>query len=86
MEGFLAHGTRGHIWIDNIHMSLGTPLTECTRKSRCSSNGECLSMFTHVLSNLEVEKDRASIDTDFYFFLILIFKLHVENMCCAFFS
>uniref|UniRef100_H2TEY0 Neuropilin n=1 Tax=Takifugu rubripes TaxID=31033 RepID=H2TEY0_TAKRU len=33
MEGFFAHGTRGHIWIDNIHMSLSTPLTECTRKS-----------------------------------------------------
>uniref|UniRef100_A0A674PQ82 Neuropilin n=1 Tax=Takifugu rubripes TaxID=31033 RepID=A0A674PQ82_TAKRU len=32
MEGFFAHGTRGHIWIDNIHMSLSTPLTECTQK------------------------------------------------------
>ncbi|XP_070711501.1 neuropilin-2a isoform X5 [Pempheris klunzingeri] len=32
MEGFFAHGTRGHIWIDNIHMSSSTPLKECTRK------------------------------------------------------
>uniref|UniRef100_H3DAL4 Neuropilin n=1 Tax=Tetraodon nigroviridis TaxID=99883 RepID=H3DAL4_TETNG len=31
MEGFFAHGTRGHIWIDNIQMSLSTPLTECTQ-------------------------------------------------------
>uniref|UniRef100_A0A667ZYX2 Neuropilin n=1 Tax=Myripristis murdjan TaxID=586833 RepID=A0A667ZYX2_9TELE len=33
MEGFFEHGTKGHIWIDNIHMSSGTPLEECTRKS-----------------------------------------------------
>uniref|UniRef100_A0A3P8VNH0 Neuropilin n=1 Tax=Cynoglossus semilaevis TaxID=244447 RepID=A0A3P8VNH0_CYNSE len=31
MEGFFAHGTRGHIWIDNVHMSSSTPLKECTR-------------------------------------------------------
>ncbi|XP_070711497.1 neuropilin-2a isoform X1 [Pempheris klunzingeri] len=31
MEGFFAHGTRGHIWIDNIHMSSSTPLKECTQ-------------------------------------------------------
>ncbi|KAL7369767.1 hypothetical protein ABVT39_008241 [Epinephelus coioides] len=30
MEGFFVHGTRGHIWIDNIHMSPSTPLKECT--------------------------------------------------------
>uniref|UniRef100_A0A3P8VN85 Neuropilin n=1 Tax=Cynoglossus semilaevis TaxID=244447 RepID=A0A3P8VN85_CYNSE len=30
MEGFFAHGTRGHIWIDNVHMSSSTPLKECT--------------------------------------------------------
>lgn len=32
MEGFFAHGTRGHVWIDNIRMSPSTPLEECTRK------------------------------------------------------
>ncbi|XP_023249044.1 neuropilin-2 isoform X2 [Seriola lalandi dorsalis] len=31
MEGFFAHGTRGHIWIDNIQMSSSTPLKECTQ-------------------------------------------------------
>ncbi|XP_029927624.1 neuropilin-2a isoform X3 [Myripristis murdjan] len=31
MEGFFEHGTKGHIWIDNIHMSSGTPLEECTQ-------------------------------------------------------
>lgn len=31
MEGFFLHGTRGHIWIDNIHMSLSSPLKECTQ-------------------------------------------------------
>ncbi|XP_075951169.1 neuropilin-2a isoform X3 [Anarhichas minor] len=31
MEGFFVHGTRGHIWIDNIHMSSNTPLKECTQ-------------------------------------------------------
>uniref|UniRef100_A0A3P8VQV0 Neuropilin n=1 Tax=Cynoglossus semilaevis TaxID=244447 RepID=A0A3P8VQV0_CYNSE len=31
MEGFFAHGTRGHIWIDNVHMSSSTPLKECTQ-------------------------------------------------------
>uniref|UniRef100_A0A671WP77 Neuropilin n=1 Tax=Sparus aurata TaxID=8175 RepID=A0A671WP77_SPAAU len=30
MEGFFVHGTRGHIWIDNIHMSSSIPLKECT--------------------------------------------------------
>ncbi|XP_035006040.2 neuropilin-2a isoform X2 [Hippoglossus stenolepis] len=30
MEGFFVHGTRGHIWIDNIHISSSTPLKECT--------------------------------------------------------
>lgn len=79
MEGFFAHGTRGHIWIDNIHMSLSTPLAECTRKSRCSSNGEYLSTFTHILSNLEVEEDHACIETDFYFFVILFF--YIQTTC-----
>ncbi|XP_030604701.1 neuropilin-2a isoform X2 [Archocentrus centrarchus] len=31
MEGYFVHGTRGHIWIDNIHMSSTTPLKECTQ-------------------------------------------------------
>ncbi|XP_056286984.1 neuropilin-2a isoform X3 [Pseudoliparis swirei] len=31
MEGFFAHGTRGHIWIDNIHISFSTLLKECTQ-------------------------------------------------------
>uniref|UniRef100_A0A9J8DMC9 Neuropilin n=1 Tax=Cyprinus carpio carpio TaxID=630221 RepID=A0A9J8DMC9_CYPCA len=31
IEGFF-EGTKGHIWIDNIHMSVNTPLEECTRK------------------------------------------------------
>ncbi|XP_062270427.1 neuropilin-2a [Scomber scombrus] len=31
MEGFFVHGTRGHIWIDNIHMGSSTPLEECTQ-------------------------------------------------------
>uniref|UniRef100_A0A8C7YRW9 Neuropilin n=1 Tax=Oryzias sinensis TaxID=183150 RepID=A0A8C7YRW9_9TELE len=38
MEGFFERGTRGHIWVDNIHMSSSSPLKECTRniKSSCS--------------------------------------------------
>ncbi|KAJ0009621.1 hypothetical protein NQD34_001323 [Periophthalmus magnuspinnatus] len=32
MEGVFDHGTRGHIWIDNLHMSSGIPLEDCTRK------------------------------------------------------
>ncbi|KAJ8282962.1 hypothetical protein COCON_G00054810 [Conger conger] len=31
MEGFFDHGSRGHIWMDNIHMSSSTPLEECTK-------------------------------------------------------
>ncbi|XP_068612342.1 neuropilin-2a, partial [Brachionichthys hirsutus] len=31
MEGFFVHGTRGHIWIDNIQMSTSVPLKECTQ-------------------------------------------------------
>ncbi|KAI1885011.1 hypothetical protein AGOR_G00215790 [Albula goreensis] len=31
MEGFLDHANRGHIWLDNIHMSSSTPLDECTQ-------------------------------------------------------
>uniref|UniRef100_A0A8C7PEG8 Neuropilin n=1 Tax=Oncorhynchus mykiss TaxID=8022 RepID=A0A8C7PEG8_ONCMY len=38
MEGFFDHGTKGHIMIDNIHMSSGTPLEECTRKSADYTN------------------------------------------------
>uniref|UniRef100_A0A8C2CAV8 Neuropilin n=1 Tax=Cyprinus carpio TaxID=7962 RepID=A0A8C2CAV8_CYPCA len=34
IEGFF-EGTKGHIWIDNIHMSVNTPLEECTRKCAC---------------------------------------------------
>uniref|UniRef100_A0A8C1RLN7 Neuropilin n=1 Tax=Cyprinus carpio TaxID=7962 RepID=A0A8C1RLN7_CYPCA len=34
IEGFF-EGTKGHIWIDNIHMSVNTPLEECTRKCTC---------------------------------------------------
>uniref|UniRef100_A0A8C5HNZ4 Neuropilin n=1 Tax=Gouania willdenowi TaxID=441366 RepID=A0A8C5HNZ4_GOUWI len=34
MEGFFVHGTRGHIWIDNIHMRSSIPLKECTRRSQ----------------------------------------------------
>ncbi|XP_061548065.1 neuropilin-2a isoform X3 [Phycodurus eques] len=33
MEGSFAHGPRGHVWIDNIHMSSSTPLEECTLKT-----------------------------------------------------
>ncbi|KAL4609050.1 neuropilin-2-like isoform X1 [Arapaima gigas] len=35
MEGSFDHGNRGHIWIDNIHMSSSTPPEECSRK--CAS-------------------------------------------------
>nr|XP_023695789.1 neuropilin-2-like isoform X1 [Paramormyrops kingsleyae] len=31
MEGALDYASRGHIWIDNIHMSSGTPLDECSQ-------------------------------------------------------
>uniref|UniRef100_A0A8C7F0Y0 Neuropilin n=1 Tax=Oncorhynchus kisutch TaxID=8019 RepID=A0A8C7F0Y0_ONCKI len=33
IEGYFEHGNRGHIWIDNIHMSSSTELEQCTRKS-----------------------------------------------------
>lgn len=32
-EGFFDHPTRGHIRIDNIHMSSSVELEQCTRKS-----------------------------------------------------
>uniref|UniRef100_A0A8D2ZZX2 Neuropilin n=1 Tax=Scophthalmus maximus TaxID=52904 RepID=A0A8D2ZZX2_SCOMX len=38
MEAFFVHGTRGHIWIDNIQMSSSTPLKECTRKSKSQTH------------------------------------------------
>uniref|UniRef100_A0A8C8I8G9 Neuropilin n=1 Tax=Oncorhynchus tshawytscha TaxID=74940 RepID=A0A8C8I8G9_ONCTS len=47
MEGFFDHGTKGHIMIDNIHMSSGTPLEECTRKSADYTN-----MCTHTLTHI----------------------------------
>ncbi|XP_066542213.1 neuropilin-2b isoform X2 [Hoplias malabaricus] len=31
IEGFFEHGSRGHIWIDNIHMSTSTELEQCTQ-------------------------------------------------------
>ncbi|KAM6945578.1 LOW QUALITY PROTEIN: neuropilin-2a [Aplochiton taeniatus] len=31
LEGFFEHGTTGHIWIDSVHVSLSTPLEECTQ-------------------------------------------------------
>ncbi|KAG7264756.1 hypothetical protein CRUP_009078 [Coryphaenoides rupestris] len=31
LEGVFDHGTRGHIWIDNVQMSASTPLEECTQ-------------------------------------------------------
>ncbi|KAM4601578.1 neuropilin-2-like isoform 2-T2 [Polymixia lowei] len=31
LEAFFEHSTKGHIWIDNIHVSSGTPLEECTQ-------------------------------------------------------
>uniref|UniRef100_A0A8C7JPC7 Neuropilin n=1 Tax=Oncorhynchus kisutch TaxID=8019 RepID=A0A8C7JPC7_ONCKI len=31
IEGFFEHSNRGHIWIDNIHMSSSTELEQCTR-------------------------------------------------------
>lgn len=37
MEGFF-EGAKGHIWIDNIHMSVNTPLEECTGKCEPSSS------------------------------------------------
>lgn len=48
MEGFFAHGTRGHIWIDNIHMSLSAPLTECTRKSRRQAKKKTLQQYWRI--------------------------------------
>uniref|UniRef100_A0A8C2C7Y6 Neuropilin n=1 Tax=Cyprinus carpio TaxID=7962 RepID=A0A8C2C7Y6_CYPCA len=38
IEGFF-EGTKGHIWIDNIHMSVNTPLEECTRNLYISPPG-----------------------------------------------
>ncbi|CAG06692.1 unnamed protein product, partial [Tetraodon nigroviridis] len=46
MEGFFAHGTRGHIWIDNIQMSLSTPLTECTPTSSTFAFSEPFTAFS----------------------------------------
>ncbi|MBN3319756.1 NRP2 protein, partial [Atractosteus spatula] len=31
MDGFIDHGTRGNIWIDNIDMTSSIPLEECTQ-------------------------------------------------------
>uniref|UniRef100_A0A8C7JS20 Neuropilin n=1 Tax=Oncorhynchus kisutch TaxID=8019 RepID=A0A8C7JS20_ONCKI len=31
IEGFFEHSNRGHIWIDNIHMSSSTELEQCTQ-------------------------------------------------------
>ncbi|KAL0985653.1 hypothetical protein UPYG_G00160020 [Umbra pygmaea] len=31
IEGFFEHSNRGHIWIDNIHMSSSTELDKCTQ-------------------------------------------------------
>uniref|UniRef100_A0AAY4CUG3 Neuropilin n=1 Tax=Denticeps clupeoides TaxID=299321 RepID=A0AAY4CUG3_9TELE len=31
IEGYFEHGTRGHIWIDNIHMSSSIELEQCTQ-------------------------------------------------------
>ncbi|XP_030635634.1 neuropilin-2a [Chanos chanos] len=31
IEGFFEHGNKGHIWIDNVHMSTSTPLEQCTQ-------------------------------------------------------
>ncbi|KAJ8380083.1 hypothetical protein SKAU_G00008610 [Synaphobranchus kaupii] len=33
MEGFFDHSNRGHIWLDNIHISSSTPLEQCTQPS-----------------------------------------------------
>uniref|UniRef100_A0A8C9S8J8 Neuropilin n=1 Tax=Scleropages formosus TaxID=113540 RepID=A0A8C9S8J8_SCLFO len=33
LEGFFDHGSRGHIWLDNVDMSSSTMLEQCTRKS-----------------------------------------------------
>ncbi|XP_058247696.1 neuropilin-2b isoform X2 [Hemibagrus wyckioides] len=30
IDGFFEHGSQGHIWIDNIHMSSSTELEQCT--------------------------------------------------------
>lgn len=43
-EGFFDHPTRGHIRIDNIHMSNSVQLEQCTRKSRLLSCPVCLSV------------------------------------------
>uniref|UniRef100_A0A8C1ZNY2 Neuropilin n=1 Tax=Cyprinus carpio TaxID=7962 RepID=A0A8C1ZNY2_CYPCA len=32
IEGFFERGSRGHIWVDNIHMSSSIELEQCTRK------------------------------------------------------
>ncbi|KTF73509.1 hypothetical protein cypCar_00045808, partial [Cyprinus carpio] len=31
IEGFFEHGSRGHIWVDNIHMSSSIELEQCTQ-------------------------------------------------------
>uniref|UniRef100_A0A665XAS7 Neuropilin n=1 Tax=Echeneis naucrates TaxID=173247 RepID=A0A665XAS7_ECHNA len=54
VEGFFAHGTRGHIWIDNIHITSSIPLKECTRKSH---------MYTYTKEN-EVGDGRLSSGRD----------------------
>uniref|UniRef100_A0A8C2KNX3 Neuropilin n=1 Tax=Cyprinus carpio TaxID=7962 RepID=A0A8C2KNX3_CYPCA len=41
IEGFFEHGSRGHIWVDNIHMSSSIELEQCTPFSYTNFDIEC---------------------------------------------
>uniref|UniRef100_A0A9J7Y9I5 Neuropilin n=1 Tax=Cyprinus carpio carpio TaxID=630221 RepID=A0A9J7Y9I5_CYPCA len=41
IEGFFEHGSRGHIWVDNIHMSSSIELEQCTPFSYINFDIEC---------------------------------------------
>uniref|UniRef100_A0A3Q2D258 Neuropilin n=1 Tax=Cyprinodon variegatus TaxID=28743 RepID=A0A3Q2D258_CYPVA len=65
IEGFFEHNTRGHIWIDNIHMSASSPLKECTGRSHNALGGlqypewNTASPSSHPAVTLTPEKDNS---------------------------
>lgn len=53
-EGFFDHPTKGHIRIDNIHMSNSVDLAQCARKSHNLAAHSLVGTFINMLVSVSV--------------------------------
>lgn len=66
IEGFFEHGSRGHIWIDNIHTSTSAELEQCTQPF-AAFQPDMTERRPEEVGNIPLFHDRGRLDQGFPF-------------------